>query len=44
MLVHFSMIITIAFVLGTWQNKQLLDVLLSHNNQKRDPRKDYCTH
>ncbi len=33
---------TVAFVLGTWKNKQLHDVPLSHNNHKRDPRKECC--
>jgi hypothetical protein len=36
--------IGVVFVPGTWQNKQLLDVLLSHNNHKRYPRKECCTH
>jgi hypothetical protein len=37
MLVDFAVVIGIIFVLGTWQNKQLFDVPLSHNNHKRDP-------
>ncbi len=44
MLIDFDVVIGVAYVLRTWQNKQLLDVLLSHNNHKRDPRKDCCTH
>jgi hypothetical protein len=43
-LVDFAMVIEVTFVLGTWQNKQLPDVPLSHNNHKKDPRKEYCTH
>jgi hypothetical protein len=30
--------------MGTWQNRQILDVPFSHNNHKRDPRKECCTH
>jgi hypothetical protein len=37
MLVNFVVVIRIAFVPGTWQNKQFHDVLLSHKNHKRDP-------
>jgi hypothetical protein len=37
MLVDFAMVIGVASVLGIWQNKLLLDDLLSHNNHKRDP-------
>jgi hypothetical protein len=44
MLVDFAVLIKVAFVLKTWQNKLLHDVLLSHNNHKRNPRKDCCTH
>jgi hypothetical protein len=44
MLVDFAVLIKVAFVLKTWQNKLLHDVPLSHNNHKRNPRKDCCTH
>jgi hypothetical protein len=44
MLANYVMVIRVASVLGTWQNKQLHDVLFSHNNHKRDPRKECCTH
>jgi len=37
MLADFAMVIEVISVPGTWQNKQLPDVLLSHNNHKRDP-------
>jgi hypothetical protein len=40
MLVNFVVVIKVASILGTWQNKQLPDVLLSHNNHKKDPRKN----
>jgi hypothetical protein len=43
-LADFAVIIEVASVPGTWQNKQLPDVPLSHNNHKRDPQKEYCTH
>jgi hypothetical protein len=33
----FTMVIGITSVLGTWQNKQLPNVLFSHNNHKRNP-------
>jgi hypothetical protein len=42
MLADFVVVIEVAFVPGTWQNKQLLDVLLSHNNKKKDLRKKCC--
>jgi hypothetical protein len=35
MLVDFVVVIKVAYVLGTWQNKQLPDVPLSHNNHKK---------
>jgi hypothetical protein len=44
MLANFGVVIGVASVPGTWQNKQLPNVLLSHNNHKRDPRKEYCIH
>jgi hypothetical protein len=44
MLVDFVVVIGIFFVSGTWQNKELLDVPLSHNNHKRDPWKECCIH
>jgi hypothetical protein len=40
----FVVIIGVVFVLGTWQNKQLPDFPLSHNNYKRDLRKECCTY
>jgi hypothetical protein len=39
LLVDFAVIIKVASIIGTWQNKQLLDVFFSHNNNKKDPRK-----
>jgi hypothetical protein len=36
MLADFAMVIKVASVPRMWQNKQLPDVLLSHNNHKRD--------
>jgi hypothetical protein len=42
MLANFVMVIRVTFVLGTWQNKQLPDVPLSHNNHKRDPQNESC--
>jgi hypothetical protein len=39
MLADFTMVIEVAFVPETWQNKQLFDVPLSHNNHKRNYRK-----
>jgi len=44
MLVDFSVVIKIVSVPGTWQNRQIPDVPLSHNNDKRDPQKECCTH
>jgi hypothetical protein len=35
MLADFAMVIRVASVSGTWQNKQLPDVPLSHNNHKK---------
>jgi hypothetical protein len=35
MLVDFVMVIRFASAPGTWQNKQLHDVPLSHNNKKK---------
>jgi hypothetical protein len=37
MLIDFAVVIGVASVLGTWQNKQLLNVPLFYNNHKRDP-------
>jgi hypothetical protein len=37
MLANFAMVIGVAFVPKTWQNKQLANVPISHNNHKRDP-------
>ncbi len=44
MLADFAVVIGVASALGTWQNKQIPNVPLSHNNHKRDPRKECCTH
>ncbi len=44
MLANFVVLIGVASFSGTWQNKQLVDVPLSHNNHKRDPWKECCTH
>jgi hypothetical protein len=44
MLANFAMVIGVASIPRTWQNKQLPDVPLSHNNHKRDPQKECCTH
>ncbi len=41
---RFVVVIEVAFVLGTWQNKQLPNVHASHNNHKRDACKECCTH
>jgi hypothetical protein len=40
MLPNFVAVIEVTSVLGTWQNTQLLDVFLPHNNHKTDPRKE----
>jgi hypothetical protein len=44
MLADFAVVIGVAFVLGTWQNKQLHDVPFSHNNHKKNPQRKCCTH
>jgi hypothetical protein len=44
MLVDFAVVIEIISVSRTWQNKQLPDVPLSHNNHKRDPQKECYIH
>jgi hypothetical protein len=44
MLADFAVVIGVAFVSGTWQNRQLLDVLLFHNNHKTDPLKECYIH
>jgi hypothetical protein len=44
MLVDFVVVIKIASIPGTWQNKQLLDVPLSHNNHKKYFQKECCIH
>jgi hypothetical protein len=44
MLVDFAVVIKIISVPGTWQNRQFPDVPFSHNNHKRDPRKECCIH
>jgi hypothetical protein len=43
MLADFAMVAVVS-IPRTWQNKQLPDVPLFHNNHKRDPWKEYCTH
>jgi hypothetical protein len=42
MMGDFVVVIIIAYVPRTWQNKQLIDVPISHNNHKRDPYKECC--
>jgi hypothetical protein len=37
MLVDFAVVIGVAFALETWQNRQIPNVPLSHNNHKIDP-------
>jgi len=44
MLANFAVVIGVASVLGTWQNRQIPDVPLFHNNHKRDLQKECCTH
>jgi hypothetical protein len=44
MLVDFAMVIGINSVSETWQNKQHPNVPFSHNNHKKDPWKECCTH
>ncbi len=44
MLANFAMVIGIASFPGTWQNKQLPDVPLSHINHKSDIWRECCTH
>jgi len=44
MLADFAMVIGVAFVPKTWQNRELPDVPLSHNNHKRNPWKECCTY
>jgi hypothetical protein len=44
MLGDFAVVIKVTSVLGTWQNKQLPNVLFSHNNHKKDPQKECCSH
>jgi hypothetical protein len=38
MLANFAVVIEVASVMGTWQNKQLPNVCLSHNNHKKGLR------
>jgi hypothetical protein len=40
MLVDFPMVIKVTSLPKTWQNKQLLNVPISHNNHKRYPKKN----
>jgi hypothetical protein len=42
MLANFAVVIGVASISGTWQNKQLLDVPLSDNNHKRYAQKECC--
>jgi hypothetical protein len=44
MLADFAVVIGVASVPGTWQNRQLHDVLFSHNNHKRNPQKECYIH
>jgi putative hemolysin len=44
MLVDFAVVMGIASFPGTWQNKQLPIVPLSHSNHKRDYQKECYTH
>jgi hypothetical protein len=44
MLADFAMVTRVASIPGTWQNKQLSNVSLLHNNHKRNPWKECCTH
>jgi hypothetical protein len=44
MLTDFDVVIEIVSVPGTWQNKQLHGVPLSHNNHIKDLQKECCTH
>jgi hypothetical protein len=44
MLADFTVLIGVASALETWQKRQIPDVPLSHNNHKRDPQKECCTH
>ncbi len=44
MLVGFTTVIKVTSFSGTWQNKQLPNVPLSHSNHKRNPQKECCTH
>ncbi len=34
MLADFAVVIRVASILGTWQNRQIPDVPISHNNHK----------
>jgi len=42
MLVDFAVVIRVVSVSETWQNKQIPNVPLFHNNHKRDPRNEGC--
>jgi hypothetical protein len=44
MLADFVVVNEVASALGIWQNRQIPDVPLSHNNHKSDLRKECCTH
>jgi hypothetical protein len=44
MLAEFVVVIKVASIPRTWQNKQLHDVPISYNNNKKDPQKECCTH
>jgi hypothetical protein len=43
-LIDFTVLIGVASISGTWQNRQLPDVPLSYNNHTRDLRKACCIH
>jgi hypothetical protein len=40
LLANFAMVIGVASIPRTWQNKQFPNVLLFHNNHKKNPRKE----
>ncbi len=44
MLPDYAVVIEVVSISGTWQNIQLHDVPLSHNNHKRNLRKECCNH
>jgi len=44
MLIDFAVVIGVVSFPRTWQNKQLINVPLSHINHKRDLQKECCIH